>query len=98
MIIRQPLGSEEIVVVRDEEETPGATMNLRIQSVGAKSILALSLTDLTKTRQAPEPLGHCRLDVVVEQDKRRLLWLAVSAARQRAAQARPLGLGSGSFP
>jgi hypothetical protein len=82
VVVREPVLAQEVLVMRDEQEAPGASVDLRIPGVPPESALVFRLTDLSESSQAGQALGDIGLDIVVEEDKGRLGCLAWLPSRQ----------------
>ena len=100
MLIREPILAEEILIVRDEQEQPGSSVNLLVGCVAAETVFPLGFSNLPEPSEHVQALGHVGLDIVVEQNKRGLPRLTGLPPRQElvAFQCFMSRGGKGSFP
>jgi hypothetical protein len=69
---RKASRSEKVPIVRHKEKVAFPGVNLRIASVPSEPLLPLCFTDLSKSGKPNKFCGNTRLNVVVEQNERRL--------------------------
>ena len=83
MLVGEPILAQEVLVMGDEEETPRTPMNLGIRGVPTKTMRSLLLANLAEASEIAQLLGYVRLHIVIQQDERRLLRLALLASGHR---------------
>ena len=81
MLVREAILPQKVPVVGDKQEAPRAAMDFWIGGISAEPVLTFLLTNLAEPRHVGQLFGHVSLDVVVEQDERRLLRLSILALR-----------------
>lgn len=70
--IRQPIRAKKVFVVGHEQETARTPVDLRVRGVPPEALFALAFTDAAEPSQAGKVADHSRLDVVVQENERRL--------------------------
>ena len=79
---RQAPSSEKVLIVCHKEKTAFPCVDLWIPSVSPKSLLPFCFADLTKSPEPSKILGNTSLNVVIEQNERRLSSLSDLPPRQ----------------